>query len=64
MGRSRLVGLTPDEVAVIEVDGRTVGRPLIAKAPLLELVYNDAGGGRKASNGCEGRREAIRRIDS
>ena len=31
---------------MIEVDGRSVGRPLIPKAPLLQLKLSELGGGR------------------
>ena len=33
-----------DKCSVVEVDGRSVGRPLIPKAPLLQLLYAEAGG--------------------
>ena len=35
-----------ESAKVVEVDGHSVGRPLIPKAPLLQLILSDLGGGR------------------
>ena len=34
-----------EDVSIVEVDGRTVGRPLTRKTPLLQFVYSESSAG-------------------